>query len=286
MAKGKFIETGRRFVNTWECDENAHLNVQFYFAQFEDAEAQFWSESGLSRASSMHPLTRHVRYHRELAVGDMPIIESALTRAPNGSPAILNLMRADGALAASCLSVLAVTASPRLEQDAGMVPLPEESAPRSIPIEPARGMGRAALEAAGFVPTYRAVVQPAECDGEGHMTARYHIARASDAAGHFWDHIGLNSAWLDEHNFGRVAIEMKLTIRAPMGSGDGLLLLSGLSSHERKTISFSHEFISLRTGESAATLEVTAVTIDKGTRRAVPWPDDRVALMREKVVRL
>ena len=26
-----FVETHRGFVNTWDCDENAHMNVQFYF---------------------------------------------------------------------------------------------------------------------------------------------------------------------------------------------------------------------------------------------------------------
>ena len=30
-------ETQRAFVNTWECDENDHLNVQFYWKRFGDA---------------------------------------------------------------------------------------------------------------------------------------------------------------------------------------------------------------------------------------------------------
>ena len=35
------IETLKSYVNTWECDENDHLNVQFYFRFFEDAAGHF-----------------------------------------------------------------------------------------------------------------------------------------------------------------------------------------------------------------------------------------------------
>lgn len=36
------------FVNRWECDENDHLNVQFYFSRFEEADRQFRLMTGLS----------------------------------------------------------------------------------------------------------------------------------------------------------------------------------------------------------------------------------------------
>ena len=34
-----FVESHRSFVNTWECDDNAHMNVQFYFKRFDEAVA-------------------------------------------------------------------------------------------------------------------------------------------------------------------------------------------------------------------------------------------------------
>ena len=43
-----WLVTQRGFVNTWECDENEHLNVQFYFARFADAAAHFLVGRGLA----------------------------------------------------------------------------------------------------------------------------------------------------------------------------------------------------------------------------------------------
>jgi acyl-CoA thioester hydrolase len=60
------IETLFSFVNCWECDENDHLNVQFYLARFEEADRQFRLLSGLSDALAGARRARHLRYHEEL----------------------------------------------------------------------------------------------------------------------------------------------------------------------------------------------------------------------------
>src|SRR5690606_16110861 len=60
------FETLFSSVNRWECDENDHLNVQFYFTRFEEADRQFRLLSGLSDALVGSRRVRHVRYHCEL----------------------------------------------------------------------------------------------------------------------------------------------------------------------------------------------------------------------------
>ena len=45
------VETLFSFVNRWECDENDHLNVQFYFSRFDEADRQFRLVTGLSDAN-------------------------------------------------------------------------------------------------------------------------------------------------------------------------------------------------------------------------------------------
>ncbi|MEP2436118.1 MAG: thioesterase family protein, partial [Roseibium sp.] len=64
------------FVNRWECDENDHLNVQFYFSRFEEADRQFQLLSGLSDAVVGARRVRHVRYHKELRTGDLIAVKS------------------------------------------------------------------------------------------------------------------------------------------------------------------------------------------------------------------
>lgn len=278
---GAMIETGRRFVNTWECDENMHMNVQFYFAHFEEADPHFWHVSGLAAAGV--PLSigvRHARFHRELNAGDMPIVTSALAEGEGGEALIYHAMRTpDGTLMATELNSLGLALA-ELQAKAPRAPvvgLPEEARPRGFSLAPDTPRSVATLTAQGSAATYRGLVSPRDCDATGIMTAQMHVARFTDAAGHFWDHIGLDRAWTEAHGYGRVAIELKLTHLADLKPGDPILVLSVMSEHARKTVTFRHHTINVRTGEPAAICHVTGVSLDLTTRRTVPWPEDKHA---------
>ena len=59
------IETLFSFVNCWECDENDHLNVQFYLGRFEEADRQFRLLSGLSDAAMKYNPDSMIRWRRQ-----------------------------------------------------------------------------------------------------------------------------------------------------------------------------------------------------------------------------
>lgn len=276
MLKG-LTETGLRFVNTWECDENAHMNVQFFFAHFQDAEIHFWLSRGLAPQSAPAALTRHVRFHAELRTADMTVLGSGLARGPGGRAVLLHLMyRApEGELAASCVSVL----DDAYEGDAEL-DLPDEAAPRSVPAEPASATRLQELEQSGYVATGRGVVRPAECAAGGDLLAQHVVARFTDAAGHFWEHVGLSKAWLDSHGYGRVVVESKLTHLAPFAAGNPVVVMSALTGYGSKTITLRHYVLDAATGECGAVGEITGLAVDLATRRAVAWPADRAALFK------
>lgn len=274
-------ETGRRFVNTWECDENMHMNVQFYFAHFEEADPHFWHVSGLAGAGV--PLSigvRHARFHRELHVGDMPVVTSALAEGEGGEALLYHAMRRpEGTLMATQINSLGIDLADLRKKapQAPVVALPDEARPRGFSHAPDAPRSVETLTAQGCAPTYRGLVNPRDCDANGVMTAQMHVARFTDAAGHFWDHIGLDRAWIDAEGYGRVAIELKLTHLNDLKAGDPILVLSGMSEHARKTVTFRHHTINVRTGEPAAICHVTGVSLDLKSRRSVPWPEDKRA---------
>lgn len=68
------IETQKSFVDTWECDENNHLNIQFYWKRFGDAGQIF--QQMMNREPRAW-VDRHVRYHRELHAGTNTVVQSA-----------------------------------------------------------------------------------------------------------------------------------------------------------------------------------------------------------------
>ncbi|MCC2112198.1 MAG: thioesterase, partial [Hyphomicrobiales bacterium] len=99
------IETARNFVNTWDCDENNHLNVQSYVGEFAVAEAQFRAAAGIAADALGLRRVRHVRYHRELVAGDYIDVESHFVVGGPHPAAIVHVMteHTTGDLAATAI---------------------------------------------------------------------------------------------------------------------------------------------------------------------------------------
>lgn len=281
------VETGRRFVNTWECDENAHMNVQFYVAHFAEAEPHFWLASGLT-GKPPAVTARHMRFHREMHASDASIIHSALAAGEDGGALLCHMLRKDdGTLAATCLSALDAGLG-EIRAAAPLAPVadaPEAARPHGIaPVAAAPGAADAgALARAGFVPTYRGLVLPRDCDADGTMTAQLYVGRFSDAASHLWHHLGLGTAWRRNNGLGTVAVELRLSIMEPLRAGEPVALLSGLVAHAAKTITFQHQVINVRSGTVAAVGEMTGLAMDLERRRAVAWPAESRAALDEKL---
>ncbi|MVA95670.1 thioesterase [Nitratireductor sp. CAU 1489] len=262
-------ETHRSIVNTWECDENAHLNVQFYFKRFDEA-ARFFAAAHGGALDGAAPRVRHVRFHAELHVG-------ATTRTLSGTIAdgpfrghVVHLLEnlETGALAATALDTPSVT------DDAHAVPAAAvaRALPRGVEPEPALAMSGEAMLATGGLIAIRSIALPGECDAAGRLTEQFYVARFTDAAPHVWEHGGVTIQWLRQHNYGRVALEMKLTHHESARAGDGLVLYARPAAFSGKTFMMRHEMKRLSDGAPLVTVEVVAVILDLETRKTVALP--------------
>ena len=69
------IELARSSVQTWECDQMGHMNVQFYVEKASDALSALASRFGLGprklrdTAQILEPVDQHIRFLRELRPG-------------------------------------------------------------------------------------------------------------------------------------------------------------------------------------------------------------------------
>lgn len=278
------VETLRGYVNTWDCDENDHLNVQFYFRFFEDASAHFQMLAGAPAAARRRPVMRHVRYHRELRSNDAIRIESHAVAGSGGLRlAHMMYMTAGDALAATCLETLP-EAPPDLAQAlvGHEAALPEAAMPRSIGAEPVAPGPEGAAPDGGRV-TLRTRVRAGDCGPDGRIEDWPFIGRNSDSAANFWDMIGIDRPWLDAHGRGRVAVEMKLCRLADLRHGDLLHVVSRPIAVARSTVSFENRFVRSETGTVAAVVQLTALTMNLTTRRAEPLPDETRAAIEAQI---
>ncbi len=265
------IETHRGFVNTWDCDENAHMNVQHYLRFFDEAATLFAPAGSTPSGQPSLPLTRHVRFHAELLAGALIRILSAQIGDGPFAGWIVHRMEnvQTGVLSATALEPPPPDARPH-QADAGFA---EPALPRSIAIEADQPETAETMISSGGLVTHCRIVQPAHCDAGGFMLQQHYISCFTDGAPHLWEHVNIGTQWLIQHGYGRVAVETKISHHHPVHAGDVLLLHSRPIALTGKIIRFRHELIRTSDGQSVASGEVVALVLDLNTRKAVAMPE-------------
>ena len=290
---GQMIEVARSSVQTWECDQMGHMNVQFYVAKADEGIAALASALRLSpRAqqsdhAALIPREQHIRFHRELRPGapfavlggviaaqsEGLILYEELQNTLTQGVAATFVTRAEwcdvafrGGLP---LPVEAVAKAPDFTID-----LPSHGAPRgldmALPRRPAPTLAEA--EGLGLLTTYRGTVSPDQCDGAGFLTTRNYMARVSDGIPNL---IAQTSG--HDRSTGRIggaALEYRFVYRSFARDGDLLVLKSGLKSVSSKTYVWCHWLFDAETGECFATAEAVAVAMDLIERKAIEIPPD------------
>lgn len=264
------IETHRSFVNTWECDENDHLNVQFYLRHFDIAARFFDAVSAGAGHEGPLPRTRHVRYRAELRAGATVRVRSAeiLDGPAAGHVAHFLEDAVTGALSATALD----SPTGARHRDGVTELRAAEAMPRGIGLAPETPLSAGAIAGLGGLAASRAIVGWDWCGKDGTMREQFHVTMMSDAAAQVWNTAGVGQDWLEANGYGRVAVEMKLTHHTPARVGDALVLQAALTALEGKTVHLRHEIARLD-GAPVATGLVVALLLDHRTRRSVPMPD-------------
>src|SRR5471032_2985084 len=131
-------------VNTWQCDENDHLNVQFYTEFGHEASTHLMTSLGLGRRAqastglSVRAISDHLRYLREFRVIDPVEVHSAPVEIGERHIVVYHEIRnsGDDTLAATVrrhmLSDKAWPASFRAAAEAARIELPVAARPRGI----------------------------------------------------------------------------------------------------------------------------------------------------------
>lgn len=294
------IEVVRSSVQTWECDQMGHMNVQFYMAKADEGLTALAAALGLSpRAQKSDRATliardQHTRFHRELRPGAPYAIDAGILAATNEGLIVYQEMRnaVDRTIAATFvtrtewadaevrgglpLPVTAVAKSASLTID-----LPQHGAPRGLELGPARRSPTLTeAESLGLVTIFRGAVLPEHCDARGYMQMRHYMGRLSDAI----PNLIAQTRGEDRSSSGRggAALEYRFVYRAHAAEGDLIVVKSGLKSVSSKTYVWCHWMFDGETGECFATAEAVAIAMDLTTRKAIEIPPD----MREGLEKL
>ena len=299
---GDMIEVARSSVQTWECDQMGHLNVQFYVEKADEGLAALAAALALtaraqrSNFAALTPREHHIRFHRELRPGapfvvkggvidtkpEGLIVYEEMQNAANGSIAATFVTRAEwcevetrGGLP---LPVSAIAKAAPLT-----ITLPPHGAPRGLDMAPQRpAPNLKEAEDLGMVSTFRGAVLREHCDATGYLTMRHYMGRVSDGI----PNLIAQTRGEDRSTsrIGGAALEYRFIYRMPAREGDLLVLKSGLKSITGKTYTWCHWLFDGESGENIATAEAIAISMDLVERKAIEIPPDMRANLERLVI--
>ena len=285
-------------VNTWQCDENDHLNVQFYTEFAYEASAHLLHRFGLGpraqRATGIAVRANedHIRYLREFRIVEAVEVQSAPVEVGERSLVVYHEIRnqADGALAATVRRRID-SSRPwpdtfRAHAEASLIEMPKGIEPRSVGKPPLPPVKLADAERIGLITVGRTVIKPAECDEHGLFLPRHMFGRYSDAAPMLWNHFGFDRTAMQDRGEGTVIVETLHTYRAWLQAGHLLVIMSGLADFADKTLKLVHYAFDAESGTLAATAEGIALKFDQKARAAMAFSVEDKARLTELKLRL
>jgi acyl-CoA thioesterase FadM len=265
MPADLWSETYRGTVFRWEVDANDHLTVAYYLARFGDAAANVLHALGLPPAAAT--MDCYIRYTRELRVGDLMHVESAVIGVDADGLVLGHrlLESTDGALCTTVEHRLAVAldAGRRRAVEARRAAWdgpPRERRPRPATLD-------------GFVPSARDAVRASEVDGAGRLSLAAAVHRFSAANAHATAAFGLTPRYMREAHRGFSTFEFQLDFAGGVGVGDPIAVRSALTHVGNSSMRMLHVMTDERTGQRVATLEQSGVHLDLDARRPAPLPD-------------
>jgi len=274
MPNDHWLETYRGTVFRWEVDANDHFTVAYYLSRFADAAVKMLHTLGLGPAPTVDC---YIRYTRELRVGDLMHVTSAVIAADADGLTLGHklLDSADGALCTTVEHRLAVALTPEQRRAA--------DARRATWDAPTRETRPRPKSLQGFHDTARDAVKPGEVDPAGRVALSAAIHRFSAANGHLLAAFGLTPHYMRDNNRGFSTFEFQLGFAdVRVRADDPLLVQSALTHVGSSSMRILHVMTDERSGERVATLEQSGVQLDLDARR----PAALAPALRERALKL
>ncbi len=266
----------RGSVNSWECDENDHLNVRFYVEKHWQTLCGALPQLSLPQ---QHPasalLVQHLRFLQESRLA-APLSGYAAVVDTGAGTGVLTELRntfTDEVLSA-CIH--------RFDTAVGgtAIDIPDHARPRGVADAdlPHVALALSDVDAGGFRLIGQGVVQQAECNGDGHMAVHNYMGRISDSMPHLWGLLGARGSELDPGEGGAV-LEYRLRYHRPLTAGDAFVVHSGIAEVGAKVQRFAHLMFDAGSAELVLSAEAAGVRMDLNARKALTLSPERQAQM-------
>lgn len=121
---------------------------------------------------------------------------------------------------------------------------------------------------------YRGVVYPWQCDHAGHMNIMWYVSKFDEANWNFLGRLGVTRTYMRDTSCGPAGVQQNLSYKRELFAGDLIEITTRLRGVGDTSVTFLHQMRNATTGDEAASCEMTAVHLDRKSRRPVAWPTE------------
>ncbi|MBV1880598.1 MAG: thioesterase family protein [Pseudomonadales bacterium] len=278
LVMDSFIPTYLGSVNSWECDENDHLNVRFYVQKMQQTLEAGLLETKLASNVTLKQIcqnisVQHMRFGAEARMAE-PIT------------GYFGLLSVD----ADCFSVLVELRNSSNDQVIAsftydinyaltrtyreVIPLPAHAGSRGVESRPLPYINLSLAEcgAFGFHTIGKGVIQPDECCHAGFLLRCHYMGRSSDSVPNLLMRF---AAEIEEGSdgagiAGSAVLEYRMSYYSPLRVGDRFEIRSGLLDVGEKIYRLAHLVFNSGTGKLVLGSESVSINMDLSIRKSVP----------------
>ena len=120
--------------------------------------------------------------------------------------------------------------------------------------------------------TYRGATYPWQCDHMGHMNIMWYVGKFDEANWNVFAQIGITPSYLRQGRFGMAGVQQNITYKQELMAGDVIEIRSRILEVRDKAVRFVHEMRNAETDQVVAICEITAVHLDRETRKSCEFP--------------
>ena len=122
--------------------------------------------------------------------------------------------------------------------------------------------------------TYKGAVHPWHCDHMGHMNVMWYTGKFDEATWNLFAELGITPTYMRERQRGMAGVQQNTAYKEELFAGDVIEVRSRVLEVRDKVIRFFHEMRNIEKGTVVATTELTAVHLDRQTRKSCPFPSE------------
>jgi len=116
------------------------------------------------------------------------------------------------------------------------------------------------------------------------MNVMWYTGKFDEATWHLFGQIGLTPSYLRDRKRGMAGLQQDTSYKRELFAGDLVIIRSQILEMREKVIHFHHEMFNADTGEIAATTTLTAVHLNRDTRKSCPFPADILDRGRQMII--